>query len=154
MHRQRVHLQRIVRGTALACWILLGSTQLIGCRAPAAARTAEQRVGDGAATMRAIVTSSVADADRRGRMLAIIDEAQADLEGAARELAHLRVEQETLDARHEAAPEEFRDLGDRIQRLRGVHRAKAIELRQKLAALATDAEWKSITARDLGLFSE
>ena len=84
-------------------------------------------------------------------MLALADQASADLEAGAAELAGLRQEQDRLNKNYNATKDEFREFGDRMQAVRNEVRFKVIEARQALAQLATDDKWKKITARDFAI---
>ena len=85
-------------------------------------------------------------------MLALVDKEAADLQLGVEEFARLREEEARLDADYNTTPDQLRKVGDRLQAVRLQYRAQLIQTRMALAQLATDAEWKEITSRNLAVF--
>ncbi len=111
-------------------------------------KSIEDQIHDNAAELKEILKSTVMDADRLQKMLALADQAEADMEAGTAEIAKLNKEQGRLNADYNASWEEFRQLGERMQAARMKYRTKQISTRHALAQLATDDDWIMITSRD------
>ena len=141
-------------GTMLmAAWTTtIAGAGLTGCSTPEPP-TSEEKIQASAENLRATLECAVEDAGKRQQMLALADQAMAELQTGAEELAALRREQERLYADYMATRDDFEELGNRMQAVRRKQVAQIIAARQALASLATDDEWNIIAGRDLALLN-
>ena len=116
------------------------------------AKTTEEQFQASAADMRNTLRKTVTDDSRLRKMLALIDRADADMQSGAREFKKVREQQQRLNADYDTTRDELQQIGDKIQAVRKTYRDRVISVRQELAQLATNDEWKSITSRDLAIF--
>jgi predicted nuclease with TOPRIM domain len=137
------------RALLLALMVAAGAS-LSGC-ATAEPPVAGSKMQASADDLRQTLKETVKDAGRLSQMLAVADQIGADLATGAKELDRLQQEQARLNAEYATTPDALREIGERIQSVRTECQAKAIRARQSLARLATDKEWKKITARKLAL---
>lgn len=147
--------QKALLTTLAGCVLALAGLVAIGIGLTGCASTeplvAGAKVQASAADLRETLADVVKDAGRLSQMLVLADQAGADLETGAKELNRLQQEQTRLNAEFTATPDALRQIGERLQSLRTDYEVKAISIRQSLARLATDEEWKKITSRDLAL---
>jgi hypothetical protein len=113
--------------------------------------SAEEEVHASAVDLHETLKGTVKDAARLQQMLAIADQAEADLEAGVAELENLRKKQERLNADYNASRDEILQLGGQASTVRKETRSKLVSARQALAQLSTDDEWKKITARDMAI---
>ena len=115
-------------------------------------QTGEEWYQASANQLRDSLLKTVKDQGRLQQMLALVDKEAADLQLGVEEFARLREEEARLDADYNTTPDQLRKVGDRLQAVRLQYRAQLIQTRMALAQLATDAEWKEITSRNLAVF--
>ena len=115
-------------------------------------QTGEEWYQASANQLRDSLLKTVKDQGRLQQMLALVDKEAADLQLGVEEFARLREEEARLDADYNTTPDQLRKVGDRLQAVRLQYRAQLIQTRIALAQLATDAEWKEITSRNLAVF--
>lgn len=140
----RIHLP-------MRSYLVLLLVAIAGCSSKPP-QTGEEWYQASANQLRDSLLKTVKDQGRLQQMLALVDKEAADLQLGVEEFARLREEEARLDADYNTTPDQLRKVGDRLQAVRLQYRAQLIQTRMALAQLATDAEWKEITSRNLAVF--
>ena len=140
----RIHLP-------MRSYLVLLLVAIAGCSSEPP-QTGEEWYQASANQLRDSLLKTVKDQGRLQQMLALVDKEAADLQLGVEEFARLREEEARLDADYNTTPDQLRKVGDRLQAVRLQYRAQLIQTRIALAQLATDAEWKEITSRNLAVF--
>jgi len=134
---------------AVALGVMIGIC-VTGCASSKQLSTEEQ-VHASTVDLHETLKDTVKDAARLQKMLAIADQAEADLKAGVAELANLKKKQERLNADYNASRDEILQLGAQARKVRKETRSKVVSARTALAQLATDDEWEKITSRDMAL---
>lgn len=103
--------------------------------------------------LKQVLRETVKDPARLEPLLALADQASAQLRSSAQALSALLEEQARLNLDYAATPEAFEALGARLQAQRQASFTKAMALRSAMAKLTTDEEWHQLTAEKLGLLA-
>lgn len=115
-------------------------------------KSATAFLGTSLEDLRVTLNTVVTEPARRDQMVQLVNEAESELKVGIEQLMTLRKSEAALTLRYDATREELETLGNQIASIRKTYRDKLLNVRMALANLATDAEWKTITARDLAVF--
>jgi DNA repair exonuclease SbcCD ATPase subunit len=144
--KQTIHT---ILAMATALGVMIGVC-FTGCANPKP-MSMEEQVHASTVDLRETLKDTIKDAAKLQQMLAIADQATADLEAGVAELASLREKQERLNADYNASRDEILQLGEQALKVLKETRSKVVSARQVLAQLANDDEWEKITSRDMAI---
>ncbi len=134
----------------MAAGVVLSVALATGCASPKP-MTSPEKVRSSLEDLRVTLQSTLQDPAKLAKALLLADQLDAHLEEGVERLVDLQQEQGRLYGDYHATREQFRQNEQELQMLRSEVRARVLAIRQQLAELATDAEWKQIVARDMSL---
>jgi len=139
--------------TLLYASFLMGCMYLLtACRSTPPA-SLEDRLSSSGREMHSILREVVVEPDKLQTLITLTAKAEQLLKQGASELGHLYQEQQHLLLEYTSSESDFSELGDRIRQKRSALVIDLWDIRQQIAELTTDEEWKEITSRGEALFT-
>jgi hypothetical protein len=116
--------------------------------------TPEQAIQDASKELRQAVSANVADPNRRDQMLALVDQIEATQRNFSTQAADFATQYSQMNADYDAPRARFEQLFSAFNGQRIQSRDRILELHFRLAALATEKEWKPIGKAETKLYEE
>jgi hypothetical protein len=140
-------------GSHAVAVVVLGAIILL-CSCADTGRTPEQTIQAASQELRQSVSGNVADPGRRDQMLALIDQIEATQRTFSTQAADLAAQYSKMNADYDAPRARFEQLFADFNAQRIQSRDRILDLHFRLAALATEQEWKPIGKAEAKLYEE